>query len=216
MPRDWLVSLALLILNGCASAHADITAGQQVVPPVGFIGYCLRATADCEGGTDRPSHFEMTPGRWSEINRINDYVNRLPQVDDELLYGRAEWWAVATDHAGGDCEDLALRKRAELIKAGWPVDVLLITVVREWNDQAHAVLTVVSDQGDFILDNKSWRIVKAEDAPYRFIKRQARLRPFLWVNLDPANMRGNQLDAVPPLGGPVPFVASVYPNGGLP
>ena len=37
---------------------------------------------------------------------------------------------------------------------GWPESKLLITVVRDENNEGHAVLTVRTDEGDFILDNR--------------------------------------------------------------
>ena len=54
----------------------------------------------------------------------------------------------------GDCEDYALLKRHTLIRKGWPVGSLLLTVVRDEKGEGHAVLTARTKQGDFILDNK--------------------------------------------------------------
>ncbi len=53
----------------------------------------------------------------------------------------------------GDCEDIALLKRRDLIEKGWPVGALLMTVVRQANGEGHAVLTVLTDRGDLVLDN---------------------------------------------------------------
>ncbi len=47
-----------------------------------------------------------------------------------------------------------LLKRRLLIRAGWPREALLITVVRDRKDEGHAVLTVKTDRGEFILDNQ--------------------------------------------------------------
>jgi len=41
-----------------------------------------------------------------------------------------------------------------LLEAGWPRQALLITVVRDKRGDGHAVLTVTTDRGDFILDNQ--------------------------------------------------------------
>ena len=45
-------------------------------------------------------------------------------------------------------------KRKRLMARGWPTSSLLITVVRDEMGEGHAVLTVRTMQGDFILDNK--------------------------------------------------------------
>jgi len=99
-------------------------------------------------------------------------------------------------------------KQKLLIERGWAAESLLITVVREWNGDGHAVLLVKTDRGEFVLDNKNWEVVAWQDAPYQWIKRQSRERPFIWVNLDSRTMRTASID-VPPLGGPVPFLAAI-------
>ena len=40
------------------------------------------------------------------------------------------------------------------MESGWPRAALLVTVVREKNGNGHAVLTVKTDKGEFILDNQ--------------------------------------------------------------
>ena len=41
------------------------------------------------------------------------------------------------------------------MQAGWPRQALLITVVRDKKGDGHAVLTVKTDKGEFILDNQN-------------------------------------------------------------
>lgn len=225
----WIFSLALaasaaLWLAGCQStgsigqlggtltsggvtlASVHMPVGQQVVPPYGFIAFCLRNPKECEGGTDKPTDIAMTAERWSQLNEVNDYVNRsIPQIEDIDNYGVAEKWAYPNER-GGDCEDLALLKRKMLIERGWPASNLLMTVVREWNGDGHAILVVASDKGDYVLDNKNWAIVSWADAPYTWIKQQSRVRPYIWVNLDQSSFRVASNQTVPPLGAPVPFI----------
>ena len=43
------------------------------------------------------------------------------------------------------------------MQAGWPREALLITVVRDKKGDGHAVLTVKTDKGEFILDNQDER-----------------------------------------------------------
>ena len=88
---------------------------------------------------------------WADLARINRWVNEnvTPMTDLEH-WGAVEKWAYPDD-GYGDCEDYVLLKRRMLMEAGWPRAALLITVVREKNGNGHAVLTVKTDKGEFIL-----------------------------------------------------------------
>lgn len=186
---------------------ADMPVGQQVMPPMGFISFCLKDPSQCEGGTDTPVKKALTPASWSELNTVNDYVNtNVPQVEDIANYGVSEHWSYPNAR-GGDCEDLALLKRKMLIERGWPASDLLIAVVREWNGEGHAILVVDTDKGELVLDNKNWAIVAWNDTPYTWIKRQSRERPYIWVNLDTRTFR-TATNTYPPLGAPIPFVVA--------
>jgi len=76
-----------------------------------------------------------------------------------------------------------LLKRRMLMEAGWPREALLITVVRDKNGDGHAVLTVKSDRGEFVLDNQVSDIALWSDTGYRFVKRQSQSDPNVWVSL---------------------------------
>jgi predicted transglutaminase-like cysteine proteinase len=98
-----------------------------------------------------------------------------------------EKWSYPDD-GYGDCEDYVLLKRRMLLQAGWPREALLITVVRDKKDEGHAVLTVKTDKGDYVLDNQAESIVLWSDTGYRFVKRQSQTDPNMWVSLgDPHN-----------------------------
>ena len=60
-----------------------------------------------------------------------------------------------------------------LIQSGWPREVLLVTVVRDKKEEAHAVLTVTTDKGDYVLDNQTQDILLWSETGYRFVKRQS-------------------------------------------
>lgn len=213
---DYVGSIDSSFFDGNANVHwvaASMETGQQVAPPFGYVGFCVRNPQECEGGTDMPRDEAMTPEKWEELTRVNEYVNAsVPQVSDAMLYDREEWWAYP-DGRGGDCEDFALMKQKLLIERGWAPENLLIAVVREWNGDGHAVLLVKTDRGEFVLDNKNWEVVAWQDAPYQWIKRQSRERPYIWVNLDSRTMRTAALE-VPPLGAPVPFLAAIQKKNG--
>src|SRR5204862_6009211 len=93
-----------------------------------------------------------------------------------------EKWSYPTD-GYGDCEDYVLQKRKMLIDAGWPREALLITVVRDKKGDGHAVLTVKSDKGEFILDNQNEEVLLWTETGYRFVKRQSQHDVSVWVSL---------------------------------
>jgi predicted transglutaminase-like cysteine proteinase len=70
-----------------------------------------------------------------------------------------------------------------LIQLGWPREALLVTVVLDNEDEGHAVLTVTTDKGDYVLDNKKEDILLWSKTGYRFVKRQSQSDPNVWVSL---------------------------------
>ena len=60
-----------------------------------------------------------------------------------------------------------------LMQAGWPRQALLVTVVRDKRGDGHAVLTVKTDKGEFVLDNQNPEILLWSQTGYRFVKRQS-------------------------------------------
>jgi len=55
--------------------------------------------------------------------------------------------------------------------------------VRDKKGDGHAVLTVATDKGDFVLDNQAEEILLWSDTGYRFVKRQSQSNPNTWVAL---------------------------------
>jgi predicted transglutaminase-like cysteine proteinase len=103
-------------------------------------------------------------------------------MTDMDQFGVVEKWSYP-DSGYGDCEDYVLLKQKLLIEAGWPRQALLITVVRDERGDGHAVLTVRTDRGEFILDNQHREVRLWSETPYRFVKRQAQTNPNVWVSL---------------------------------
>jgi predicted transglutaminase-like cysteine proteinase len=94
-----------------------------------------------------------------------------------------ERWSYPDD-GYGDCEDYVLLKRRILIQSGWPREALLVAVVRDKDGDGHAVLTVTTDKGDYVLDNQTEKILLWSETGYRFVKRQSQSNPNVWVSLD--------------------------------
>jgi predicted transglutaminase-like cysteine proteinase len=59
-----------------------------------------------------------------------------------------------------------------------------MTIVREADGEGHAVLTVKTNRGEFILDNLTDDILLWSRTPYQYYKRQSQSDPNLWVWLD--------------------------------
>jgi predicted transglutaminase-like cysteine proteinase len=156
----------------------------DTLPPIGYVTFCQEHQGDCRPGPRFADRIQLTPAKFRQIEEVNTAVNtEIAPVTDLELYGKAEVWTYPTTK--GDCEDYVLLKRRILIERGFPESTLLITVVRDENNEGHAVLTVRTDAGDFVLDNKRRDIVRWADTPYTFIKRQSEKNPLVWISLLP-------------------------------
>jgi len=125
----------------------------------------------------------LTTKAWKDLTRINKWVNdTVKPITDLEHWGVVERWNYPDD-GYGDCEDYVLLKRRMLMQSGWPRQALLITVVRDKRGDGHAVLTVKTDKGEFILDNQHEDVLLWSDTGYRFVKRQSQSDPNAWLAL---------------------------------
>jgi len=156
----------------------------QALPPYGFVQFCQLFPQQCRTGNGDTQRFDASAERLVELDMINRRINAQIQPATDLeVYGVEEFWTLPVDR--GDCEDYVLLKRKVLAEMGWPVSALLITVVLDEIGEGHAVLTVRTKQGDFVLDNKVNEIRLWNQTPYDYIMRQSYLNPRIWVSLDP-------------------------------
>jgi predicted transglutaminase-like cysteine proteinase len=157
--------------------------GSEVKPPSGWLQFCRDWPGECHAGTVAAEDITMTPAAWQEIDGVNRLVNgKIRPVTDLDHYGRSEYWTYPRDDKG-DCEDYLLLKRKMLMEKGYPEQALLITVVALANGDGHAVLTIRSDHGDFVLDNLRNVILPWAATGYRFVKRQSQTNPNIWTAL---------------------------------
>ena len=169
-------------------APAAIAAAEfgDTLPPIGYVKFCALNARECApysiserlaGDT-----LAMTPGRWNMLMQVNTYVNRkIRPITDQELYGEPERWVYPT--TAGDCEDYLLLKKRMLEKMGFEPKALRITVVLQEQGEGHAVLTVTTDEGDYVLDNRRNDILLWNDTNYTFLKRQSGSDPRRWVSL---------------------------------
>ena len=160
-----------------------VSLGDASRPPIGWIEFCADNPRECSVSQGEPRDVVLTNKVWKDLARINKWVNdTIKPVTDMDHWSVVEKWSYPED-GKGDCEDYVLLKRRMLMQAGWPREALLITVVRERNGDGHAVLTVKTDKGEFILDNQHPDIRLWSDTDYRFVKRQTQFDQNVWVSL---------------------------------
>jgi predicted transglutaminase-like cysteine proteinase len=176
-----LLTLVLLCPHRAEGSSApDET--RYVPPPAGFVSFCVRFPDQC--ATDGATEVILTDERWQVLDHINTDVNwAIRPEDDEAHYGRPEYWTIPSD-GFGDCEDYALTKRRALLEAGFPLRALRIAIVISAQSGRHAVLTLVSDRGEFVLDNLTDEIRERRQTAYLWIERQDGANPRAWVALE--------------------------------
>ena len=169
---------------------AHVAVSEVTRPPVGWIEFCARQPGECAGAGTAPRDLALSAEAWKDLVRVNKSVNKtIKPLTDLEHWGLVERWSYPDD-GYGDCEDYVLLKRRMLIQSGWPREALLVTVVRDSKDDGHAVLTVTTNKGDYVLDNQNEDILLWSETGYRFVKRQSQSNPNVWVSL------GNQRPAI--------------------
>jgi predicted transglutaminase-like cysteine proteinase len=160
-----------------------VAVGEPTRPPIGWLDFCIEYRPECADNPSAPRDVVLSPKAWADMVNVNAWVNQaIKPITDMEHWGVVERWNYPDD-GYGDCEDYVLLKRRMLMQAGWPREALLITVVRDKKGDGHAVLTVKTDRGEFILDNQEPQVLSWERTGYRFVKRQAQSDPNVWVLL---------------------------------
>ncbi|OHV88622.1 transglutaminase-like cysteine peptidase [Mesorhizobium sp. ORS 3428] len=101
---------------------------------------------------------------------INSSINRLiAYKSDMAVYGVLDYWAKPSEvleHRAGDCEDFAILKMAALLRAGIPAESMSLVVLQDRRRKFfHAVLSVSTASGTFILDSLSNTVAMDRDLP---------------------------------------------------
>lgn len=151
--------------------------------PIGAYDYCNRYIERCQYET-RTSTVQLTREVWNEVVRTNIKINRTitPRTDMQI-FGVEERWELP--NGVGDCEDYVLAKKQALSRAGIPLGAMRVTVVYDENNGGHAVLTLVTDLGDFILDNNNNKVLRWQEAELTYLKRQKPGSLLWWESLRP-------------------------------
>ena len=145
-----------------------------VVPP---------ASSDLAGALPPPSAPDEQAVWRKLLARVNAHVNaHVFQQSDMATYGVPELWRPSGDgpRAVGDCEDLALEKRVELLASHFPPERLFLAVVWRRDAGLHTVLVARLDDGDLVLDSRVDFIEPWDRAGYSWVSVEAPGQPQEW------------------------------------
>ena len=174
------IASTLMFTHVGQAAPRAMVAGDRTTQPIGHYELCQQMPSECSQKTRRTGAVELTRALWKDLVRINNDVNEeVAPLTDQPMWGREEVWSYPQGQ--GDCEDYVLEKRKRLMKMGLPAGNLLITVVRQRNGAGHAVLTVRTSLGDFILDNLENKVLDWTETEYTYLKRQSDRNSGAWV-----------------------------------
>jgi len=172
-----IVAMGIVVTGSMAQAGSFMVARHPIKQPDGAGSLCTQYAWAC--ATD-PSNRAFGDAQLAIVRSVNARVNRTTrQVTDQRQYARAEVWALPT-RRGGDCEDFALLKKRELIRAGIAPERLLIATVLDHRMRGHAVLVVRTHLGDMVLDNLTQRVLPWQRTGYIFMKMQSPEAPDKW------------------------------------
>jgi predicted transglutaminase-like cysteine proteinase len=161
---------------------ADLHVFGSARPVPAWNDFCNRHPAECAVDTRESAIIELTPEAWKAIVSVNRAVNaEIKPMTDQEQWGVVDSWDFPKT-GYGDCEDYQLLKRKRLVEAGFPRRALRMTVVLDELNEGHAVLKIVTDRGDFVLDNKTNAVLPWDRTGYVYIKREGH-DSIAWISL---------------------------------
>jgi predicted transglutaminase-like cysteine proteinase len=147
----------------------------------------MRQTGTATAQRSNDARMILTAERWKELQEINlEFNQAITPLTDLEAFGRNEYWTMPLSMHGvpvGDCEDFALEKRHALIERGWPEGALLLAALMAPGYGRHAVLVVVTDRGDYVLDNLNDEVKPWFATGYHWQTRQDPQDPTRWVTI---------------------------------
>lgn len=132
-----------------------------------------------------------------QVAEVNRFANRaIRYTDDRKTFKKSDYWAtpIQSLRGRGDCEDYALLKYESLLALGFPKqDLRIVVVMDQRKNIAHAVLSVKTDAGTFILDNQNQRVLRDDAirhyAPLYSINEKGR-----WLNIATRAIKPRRLE----------------------
>jgi predicted transglutaminase-like cysteine proteinase len=175
----------ILVFFVCSAMTTKVQAGemptgQNVMPPLAFLQYCLRYYDECTNKTPTTIKLEMSARLKRDMEEVQELVNTaIKPLSDKENVGIADSWGYP-NNSYGDCEDYSILKKRLLVARGWSKNALLLTTAVAETGEAHVVLTVTTSEGDYVLDNRMATVKAWEAVPYRWLARQSHQNPLTW------------------------------------
>lgn len=146
--------------------------------PAGWVGYCLGRPADCLEASP-PARVVWSGAVAGLVARVQREVNAAIEPTPEPA--SRDLWVVGP--RAGDCEDFALTKREALRAAGLPRGALRLATAYTETGEYHTVLTVQTERGTVVLDNRFAEPRPLADLPYRWVMVELPDQPLSWAHL---------------------------------
>jgi len=101
------------------------------------------------------------------LQAVNEGINALlVYASDDEVYGVGDYWATLEESMSrgrGDCEDIAIAKMWLLKAAGVDLSSMRLVVLKDTlRNLDHAVLSVVENGHQYVLDNAAWKVGRAD------------------------------------------------------
>lgn len=175
-----LIAFGLLSLGFIADADAGtmMATGDAVIPPTGFIGFCVKHSKECLVTAADPQPVALTAERRAQLDRVQAEINWQIKPKEDPSHA----WEYASD-GYGDCNTYALTKRQALLALGWPEDALLLAAAYDELGEGHLVLVARTNDGDLVLDNRLKPVVAWSALPYRWVAMQSQKSPARWLKV---------------------------------
>lgn len=153
--KRWLCLLAALVISSLAGALS--TKEQQWVDAV-TATYGPRAGKRVETWRREMVRYRSLSER-EQLTEVNRFFNQLYFVNDDVLWGKNDYWATPLEFLGsnaGDCEDFTIAKYFSLLELGVADEKLRLVYVKAIElNQFHMVLAYYATPSSqpLILDN---------------------------------------------------------------
>lgn len=187
--RQWpgarlLLAGAIGVLLAAAAAPTGASAGEPRAPFLeeaglakptrAWVRFCADSPAECAVDESEQEVIPYSKRLWYDLVDVNIRVNRsVEAVTDIAKWGVSDRWDYPVD-GRGDCEDIQLEKRRQLIARGYPGRAIRMAVVINSEGEGHAVLVVRTEKGDYVLDNRIDAVLPWYEANYAWVKREGK------------------------------------------
>jgi len=160
------------MLSATSAKWADLQS--RILAEKETLAACRSGDRPCPAAARRflsiVEHARQREGR-ARLGEINRAINlSIRPMSDLAQYGVEDYWAApleALSSGAGDCEDYAIAKYVALEESGIAPADLQLEIVRDVKHKTtHAVVAVRYKDEWLILDNRTLRIINAEETHY--------------------------------------------------